>query len=96
MYLWHADPTGRVGQGLAGHAAGDAAARRKIVTTIQQQIESTQAAFARLSASRRAALAREARECVRTTPHMADASMFWRGLSARQVIAAANATRRLS
>lgn len=42
-------------------------------------------AFLALSPSRRARLAREARIYCNKHPHMANASLFWRGLSAAQV-----------
>lgn len=42
-------------------------------------------AFNNLSSSRRARLAREARIYCNQNPHMANASIFWRTLSAVQV-----------
>ncbi len=56
--------------------------------TIQEQINNLKAQFRMLSASRRAAVRRDACAFIARCPHMADASSFWRGLSARQVLAA--------
>ena len=42
-------------------------------------------AFRKLSSSRRAALARQARIYCNKNPHMASACTFWRNLSATQV-----------
>jgi len=53
--------------------------------TVQEFIESQQAKFSTLSISRQNQLRREARL---VTAHMKDASNFWRGLSALQVLAA--------
>jgi len=44
-----------------------------------------EAAFLALSPSRRARLAREARIYCNRYPHMANAGLFWRGMSAVQV-----------
>lgn len=56
--------------------------------TVIEQIEALQALFRSLSARRRSKLARDAREYISRQPHMADSNGFWRGLSARHVIAA--------
>lgn len=56
--------------------------------TISEHVERQQRAFRRLSSSRQRTLAREAEQLVRQQPHMADASTYWRGLSARQVLEA--------
>ena len=53
--------------------------------TVQEFVEAQQAKFSTLSASRQNQLRREARLVAR---HMKDASNFWRGLSALQVLAA--------
>jgi hypothetical protein len=55
--------------------------------TVSDHIEELQAAFWRLSSSRKAALRREARAFIYQHPGCADHSNFWRGLSARQVLA---------
>lgn len=56
--------------------------------TVQEYIAKLEEQFRQLSPSRKATLRREAREFIRGAPHMADANRFWRGLSARQVLAA--------
>lgn len=58
------------------------------MTTVQEYVANLMTQFRQLSASRKAQLRRQAREYIRDTPHMADANRFWRGLSARQVLAA--------
>jgi hypothetical protein len=58
--------------------------QQNIMTTLTAHIASLTASFRRLSASRRAALKRQAAQ---VPAHMQDASNFWRGLSARQVLA---------
>jgi hypothetical protein len=55
------------------------------IMTVQQFVLSQQEKFSALSVSRKRELKREAR---RVAPHMMDASNFWRGLSALQVLAA--------
>lgn len=59
------------------------------MTTINEHIADRQAEFRRLSPSRQATLRRRAVAYCQACPNMADASSYWRGLSARQVIAAA-------
>jgi hypothetical protein len=61
--------------------------------TITEHIAELEAEFRRLSASRRATLRRQAEGYCQAYPHMACASGYWRGLSARQVIAAATQQR---
>ena len=58
------------------------------MTTINQHIDSVQAQFRGLSASRRSTLVRQAREYIAKNPACADNNGFWRALSARQVLAA--------
>lgn len=55
--------------------------------TVQEQIADITAEFRKLSSSRQVALKREAREYIAKNPGCADHSNFWRGLSARQVLA---------
>jgi hypothetical protein len=55
--------------------------------TIQDHLDTVRAAFRALSPSRRKTLVREARAFIRQSPASADSNGFWRGLSARQVIA---------
>ena len=54
--------------------------------TINEQIAEQQARLKALSPSRKSHLRRQATRVANT--HMADSSTFWRGLSARQVLAA--------
>ena len=56
--------------------------------TVQEYVAKLEKRFSQLSKSRKATLRREARKFIYEAPHMADASIFWRGLSARQVLAA--------
>jgi hypothetical protein len=56
--------------------------------TINEHLDTVTAKFRALSVSRRSALARKARAFIAQNPGSADHSTFWRGLSARQVIAA--------
>jgi len=58
------------------------------MATVSEVIALRQSEFRRLSASRRSVLVRRAICLCNDYPHCADASNFWRGLSARQVIAA--------
>lgn len=60
------------------------------MTTINEHIQSLTAEFAKLSASRQSALKRQAIAHIAAKPASADNNGFWRGLSARQVIAAAS------
>lgn len=53
--------------------------------TVNEQIATIASQFRKLSAARQSSLRRQAREAIAAKPHMADASTFWRGLSARQV-----------
>jgi len=55
--------------------------------TINEFITTQQALFSTLSKSRKDRLKKEAREYIKKHPHMRDASTFWRGLSAQQVLA---------
>lgn len=57
--------------------------------TINEHIDSLLAKFAKLSASRRSQLKRQAIAFIASNPSCGDNNGFWRGLSARQVIAAA-------
>lgn len=50
-------------------------------------------AFLNLSPSRRATLARQVRIYCNQNPHMANASIYWRGLSAEQVRGLAKAAK---
>ena len=56
--------------------------------TINEHIDNLRADFLRLAKSTQMAHARKARVFIRQNPGCADHSDFWRGLSARQVIAA--------
>ncbi|MDE2106159.1 MAG: hypothetical protein KGL39_53545 [Patescibacteria group bacterium] len=58
------------------------------MSTINEHVENLQAQFCKLSKSYRARLAKKANEFIYRNPGAADHSNFWRGLSARQVIAA--------
>jgi len=58
------------------------------MATINEVVALRQSEFRRLSRSRRSVLVRRAFAYSNDYPHCADASNFWRGLSARQVIAA--------
>jgi len=58
--------------------------------TIQEHISDRVRQFQALSRSRQRQLRLQAVEYVGKNPGSADASTYWRGLSARQVIAAAN------
>jgi hypothetical protein len=63
-----------------------------ITGTVQSRIETTKTQLLLISASRRSTLVRLAREFISRSPSCADHSTFWRGLSARQIIAAGTAT----
>lgn len=54
--------------------------------TVQEYIASLEMEFSKLSASTKRAWKRKALAYIEAKPHMADASIFWRGLSARQVL----------
>jgi len=72
-------------------SAGIARAKIKEKTTmatVNEVVAAKQSEFRRLSRSRRSVLVRRAIALCNDYPHCADASNFWRGLSARQVIAA--------
>jgi hypothetical protein len=56
--------------------------------TINEQIAARQAEFCQLAKSTQSSLRRKAKELIDSRPHMANASTFWRGLSAIQVLAA--------
>lgn len=56
--------------------------------TIQEHITERQRQFRKLSISRQRTLARKARQFIARSPHMRDASNFWRGLSAAQLLEA--------
>jgi hypothetical protein len=56
--------------------------------TINEHIASLVAQFRSMSPQARSAWIRKAKAYIEANPAMADASTFWRGLSARQVIAA--------
>ena len=58
------------------------------MATINEAIALRQREFLKLSRSRRSVLVRRAIALCNDYPHCADASNYWRGLSARQVIAA--------
>lgn len=58
--------------------------------TVQDFVAQQEERFAALSYSRRKGLVAAAKKLIESLPHMADASTFWRGLSARQVISAAS------
>lgn len=55
--------------------------------TINDHISDLQAKFAALSPATKRALKRKAQEYCSAKPAMANASNFWRGLSAQQVLA---------
>ena len=55
--------------------------------TVSEHNEKLSKAFRSLSAGHRAKLVREAKKFICRNPGAADHSNFWRGLSARQVIA---------
>ena len=55
--------------------------------TTNEQIATIAAQFRALTKARQSSLRRQARETIAAKPHAADASTFWRGLSARQVAA---------
>ena len=57
--------------------------------TINESIASLQNQIRNLSPRQKARWIRKALTYINDYPHMADASTFWKGLSARQVIAAA-------
>jgi hypothetical protein len=57
--------------------------------TVAEQISIMSAEFAALSVSRKRALAKKASEFIGKNPGCGDNNGFWRGLSARHVIAAA-------
>ncbi len=54
--------------------------------TVNERICEFKAEFKRLSPKYQAELVSKAKTYIEKYPHMADASIFWRGLSARQVI----------
>jgi hypothetical protein len=56
--------------------------------TVNERIDELKAQFRKLSPKYQAELVSRAKAYIEKYPHMADASIFWRGLSARQVIAA--------
>lgn len=56
------------------------------MNTLNEQIEKLKDQFRQLSSSRKAELRRKAKEYCESHPCMVDASIFWRGLSARQVL----------
>lgn len=60
------------------------------MTTINQHISSLTEQFRNLTVASQRRLAKQAREYIAANPAMADASAFWRGLSARQVLSAAS------
>jgi len=62
--------------------------RETTMGTINEVVALRQSEFRRLSRSRRSVLVRRAIALCNDHPHCADASNYWRGLSARQVIAA--------
>lgn len=64
--------------------------------TVQDFINQQEDRFARLSRKRQQELCRAARRLIASYPHMADASTFWRGLSARHVLVAASRREELS
>jgi ABC-type transporter MlaC component len=53
-----------------------------------ERIQDQQDQFRKLSPQQKARWIRKALAYIYDCPHMADASTFWKGLSARQVIAA--------
>ena len=55
--------------------------------TVSEQIDTLRAQFLALSNSRKNALRRDARKFIERNPGCADHSNFWRGLSARHVLA---------
>ena len=55
--------------------------------TVSEQIDTLRAEFSALSNSRKNALRREARKFIDCNPGCADHSTFWRGLSARHILA---------
>jgi hypothetical protein len=59
-----------------------------MMKTINEHIANLTAQFRTMSPQARAAWIRKAKAYIEANPSMADASTFWRGLSARQVIAA--------
>lgn len=61
----------------------------EVMHTVQEFINQRENRFGRLSRKRQQELCRAARRLIASYPHMANASTFWRGLSANQVIAAA-------
>lgn len=61
--------------------------KRNMSKTANEQIAILTASFNALSKSRKSSLKRQASFLIGFKPHMADASNFWRGLSARQIIA---------
>jgi hypothetical protein len=58
------------------------------MATINEVVALRQSEFRKLSRSRRSVLIRRAIALCDDYPHCADSSTYWRGLSARQVIAA--------
>lgn len=61
--------------------------------TVQDFVAQQEERFAQLSYSRRKGLVAGAKKLIAAFPHMADASTFWRGLSARQVLEIAGRVR---
>ena len=55
--------------------------------TIAEHIDTLRAQFLALSDSRKNTLRREARKFIERNPGCADHSAFWRGLSARHILA---------
>jgi hypothetical protein len=54
--------------------------------TVNEYVAAQKARFLRLRPATQLRLCRAARRHICLTPHMADASTFWRGLSPRQVL----------
>ena len=56
-------------------------------TTVNEYVSQQAAKFSALSKSRKSQLTAQSREFIAKNPGCADHSNFWRGLSARQVLA---------